>query len=526
MGSVTDNLKLYKANPVEDRDEKFDIKKMLNDNWDKVDEEAHKIKHTINRQLKENEANIQLGIIDSRMVMTEKEIGFFENYNSKGFFDTFVNNNEINIEGTTATWNSNDYNVEFSQNDYAKFKSKTYPKFDNISLNLYYPNRNIIEVDKKINKKEYNVHLLSELNNNHKLWFNHNMLNIENVVKTKVPHRIKLMDSNPVKIEGYEGWIYYTDSSNRLYKIRVDGSNKVLLGNRIINFKISEGLIYCTHKERDCILKMDLNGANSQVLLYCVADEIDVDNEWIYFRRKDSDYNLYKMKKDGSGLTKLVNDHVQDIFYYKNWIYYKNLSDDRLLYKIRINGNERTIMSGKRMYKYCIEDNFIYYIDNIDNNLYGLDINRKSSFKVWKCHARDIAIKNNWIYYGEDKGLYRIKIDGSCYEKINNDFGRGIYLYDDYLYYRNSSDYEYLYKTSAQPYYYYNMTLSEDIEFKIGEKMPVICFCVHQDDKELKLNYTDGFSCNYSIGELNTNIANIKIKGTKAKIGKICYAVV
>lgn len=37
MGSYTPNKKLYKADPIADAKETFNITKMLNDNWDKLD---------------------------------------------------------------------------------------------------------------------------------------------------------------------------------------------------------------------------------------------------------------------------------------------------------------------------------------------------------------------------------------------------------------------------------------------------------------------------------------------------------
>lgn len=40
MGSYTKNMNLYKADPVADAKDTFNIKKMLNDNWDKIDEKT------------------------------------------------------------------------------------------------------------------------------------------------------------------------------------------------------------------------------------------------------------------------------------------------------------------------------------------------------------------------------------------------------------------------------------------------------------------------------------------------------
>ncbi len=37
MGSYTPNKKLYKADPIEDAKDTFNITTMLNDNWDKLD---------------------------------------------------------------------------------------------------------------------------------------------------------------------------------------------------------------------------------------------------------------------------------------------------------------------------------------------------------------------------------------------------------------------------------------------------------------------------------------------------------
>lgn len=40
MGSYTEKLGLYKADPITDGDDTFNINKMLNENWEKVDETA------------------------------------------------------------------------------------------------------------------------------------------------------------------------------------------------------------------------------------------------------------------------------------------------------------------------------------------------------------------------------------------------------------------------------------------------------------------------------------------------------
>lgn len=48
MGSYTPNKGLYKADPIADAKDTFNITKMLNDNWDKLDDEAQSVDELMN----------------------------------------------------------------------------------------------------------------------------------------------------------------------------------------------------------------------------------------------------------------------------------------------------------------------------------------------------------------------------------------------------------------------------------------------------------------------------------------------
>lgn len=43
MSSNTENLGLYKVDPSTDGDNTFNIEKILNENWDKIDEKSKKV---------------------------------------------------------------------------------------------------------------------------------------------------------------------------------------------------------------------------------------------------------------------------------------------------------------------------------------------------------------------------------------------------------------------------------------------------------------------------------------------------
>lgn len=48
MGSYTPNKGLYKADPIADAKDTFNITKMLNDNWDKLDAETQSVDELMN----------------------------------------------------------------------------------------------------------------------------------------------------------------------------------------------------------------------------------------------------------------------------------------------------------------------------------------------------------------------------------------------------------------------------------------------------------------------------------------------
>ncbi|MBZ9615283.1 hypothetical protein [Clostridium estertheticum] len=47
MSTNTTNLALYKADPLTDKDNTFNIKTMLNDNWDKIDAKTKSITDSV-----------------------------------------------------------------------------------------------------------------------------------------------------------------------------------------------------------------------------------------------------------------------------------------------------------------------------------------------------------------------------------------------------------------------------------------------------------------------------------------------
>ncbi|SCG83873.1 hypothetical protein DW1_2309 [Proteiniborus sp. DW1] len=153
------------------------------------------------------------------------------------------------------------------------------------------------------------------------------------------------------------------------------------------------------------------------------------DNGWIYFsRRKKMNYGdtleigeLYKMKEDATGVTKLSNDSASNIFVKDDWIYYINNSDFRTFYKIRTDGTDRRKINDEhRMFNFIYIDGWVYFNEYLNK-------------------------KGQGIGYHGSPGSYlatafsRMRIDGSDYQRIL-DIEISDFSYDDkYIYGRDVS---------------------------------------------------------------------------------------
>ena len=191
--------------------------------------------------------------------------------------------------------------------------------------------------------------------------------------------------NNATSLYIVDDWAYYTDRSNgALRRTPLDRFEpKLIIGQRVSNFYIqhnkifwgnnidlncadldgsnlktyenvySQGLvIYKNRKYTDGSLrKQNLDGSNSQEFVEQGVYDITIQNDWMYFtynENNDGFYYLYKMKTDGTCLTKLNDIYTDNVSVVGDWIFYqqavrtsstagKTLDE---FYKIKIDGSE------------------------------------------------------------------------------------------------------------------------------------------------------------------------------------------
>lgn len=159
------------------------------------------------------------------------------------------------------------------------------------------------------------------------------------------------------------GWIYFCDFSTNLYKVKVDGSKKILLqkGNYgIVDFSIYGKNIYFA--KDNCIYRMDINGKSKKILKKCSKsiDGIQVYNGWIYYKNQYGYGNkgsIYRMKLDGKENKEII----------KNVLSF-NVSDGVIYYSIRDKGSYIADINGKNVKKISKYDFVSFFV--LENEIY------------------------------------------------------------------------------------------------------------------------------------------------------------
>jgi len=170
----------------------------------------------------------------------------------------------------------------------------------------------------------------------------------------------------------------YCVGSTKIYKTNLDGTKKVELSDGDSFFVVTEEYAFYTmHQD---FIRMNLDGSNKKTLSDKNFRYPCREGDWLYFTSTVNQYNIYKMKPDGTQYTMVSNDYVLSLNVGKDWIYYINK----------------------------------------DNNICKVRTTGKDAVKLGADEARNINVAGDWIFYksiGDDL-FFRMKIDGSNKEQL------------------------------------------------------------------------------------------------------------
>lgn len=144
---------------------------------------------------------------------------------------------------------------------------------------------------------------------------------------------------------------------------------------------------------------------------------------WIYFSDLSNKCKLSKMKTDGDEKTVLNNDTPKYINISGDWIYYSNLNDNCRIYKVKTGGNERTKVSDEEVENLIFYNDCLYYLKPLAPFVYDLcRISVSGGDKnILANNVVEFNIYDDYIYYLNSNGLYRMKIDSNERSLVSKD---------------------------------------------------------------------------------------------------------
>ncbi|MFE4894218.1 DUF5050 domain-containing protein [Peribacillus butanolivorans] len=241
-------------------------------------------------------------------------------------------------------------------------------------------------------------------------------------------NEVKLTSKGFGDINVMKEWVYYTvmpfSDVPMLYRVKLDGTEREKLVKGAEYVQVNNDKVYYYDSIKNGLYKMNLDGTD-KVQIYSPKAEVTVsfvvDHEQIYFYKpineEGDEGKLYSMSLNGEHVRKL-NDTVS---YYQiidgvdeQFLYYTDA--DEHLYKVdKQTGKEKEI-TDRKFSSLIVDENWIYYLNPSDHyHIYKMKKNGEKNQLLLDKKVSDINVLDNWIYYKIDghEDIFRVKTDGT-----------------------------------------------------------------------------------------------------------------
>jgi Leucine-rich repeat (LRR) protein len=245
-------------------------------------------------------------------------------------------------------------------------------------------------------------------------------------------------------------WVYYSDSadSRRLFKRKVDGSNRTLVSNDLYVTQINIVGDYIYYVSDFALIRIKTDGTERTVLNGSGTYMVNISGDWIYWLSNWND-GIYKMRLDGTERTAVISTYgLYSMSVHDDWIY--SFTGGNII-KIKTDGTSITHLDVNDARFMVVEGDWIYYLSHW-NNLYRIKTDGTSHSQICSDWIESINVSGDWVYYSnlnDGHSLYKIRTDGTDKTKLaNKPVIAFINVTGDWVYYRN-----YDYSTGQETYY-------------------------------------------------------------------------
>lgn len=237
-------------------------------------------------------------------------------------------------------------------------------------------------------------------------------------------------------------WIYYSNSfyDYKLYKIKHDGSGRIKLSDDkavCINI-MGDWIYYINLSDHSELYKARLDYSDPTSLEVTVSNFLCVVDDWIYYN--DNESKLCRIKINGTGNSRLGEDKANSVNVVGDTIYYINKNDKGRIYALSTDGTNRRLVFDDIAYKLQVVDGWIYYTNN--RGLYKVKIDSNQKTILAEGNVQYLNIQGEWIYYvisADTNNLYKARLDGSSRTALKCNDPLMINIVDEWIYYINGS---------------------------------------------------------------------------------------
>ncbi len=197
--------------------------------------------------------------------------------------------------------------------------------------------------------------------------------------------------------------LYYSNWSDghSVYRANLDGSNPTRLTTgpaQQLNLS-GERLVFVRNRQ---IYTMASVGGTAFLVTADVAENVVAWGEWIYYANGSDGYKPYRVKIDGTGRMKIVDDETLFMSVAGDWLFYSNLSDGEKLFRAKTDGSQRNKVADDRIGYLNVDQNFIYYTNTSQGNaLFRIRPDGRERMKLMDggAAAAPIGIAGGKVYY-------------------------------------------------------------------------------------------------------------------------------
>ena len=222
-------------------------------------------------------------------------------------------------------------------------------------------------------------------------------------------------------------WIYYVNSiDNKIYKITTNGKDKTKLADERVGYmKVVKDWIYfqCVtfdtsgtgYSSDGPLYRMKIDGTN-KVEMTNHSGSFVVQGDYIYYIKSEnsSTGTMVRMKTDGSEETEISTDRIMNFNVSDGWIYYGSYDEDGRLCRIKVDGTDKQYLGeGTFISDIHFVEDWIYYTETLKYNfglLYKMKKDGSSKTQLTSYPVRFVNITGGYITFQNEKDLLKFNL--------------------------------------------------------------------------------------------------------------------